>query len=631
MRIPLSWLRDFVDVPWGAKELGARLTMSGFELEALETAAPPFSGVVVAEIVEAAKHPQAEKLQVCKVRAARRRAAADRLRRRECARRSQDRAGHRRRQTTRRQGHHRGQAARRGVVRHVVLRRRSWVSRTASEGIIELPADAPVGTDLRAYMQLDDEILELNVTPNRGDAMSVLGIAREVAALTRGSLCNAAACRDHAGTLKDTFPVKLSGARGLPEARQPRRPRHRQQAASRPLWLRERLRRAGAAPHQPGGRRHAVRDARARPAHARLRPGQAQGRPGGAPGARRRKNHAARWQGNQTHDRCTRNRRRRGRRGHGGSHGWRAHACAAPTPSTCCSKPRSSRRPPSPAAAAAMAWSPMPASASSAAWILRTRSAPSSAPRGCCWRSPAARPVPCTSSQDPRPPADAALEVALRRERIARLLGTQHRRQRREGHARIAGHARACRRDRLAGDAAFASLRHHDRSRSHRRAGAHRRLRGHRRGRRRRGCRKCGRSPKQAPVEPQALEILATRGYQEAITYAFVDPALQDKLFPGHRDSGARNPIASDMAVMRASLWPGLIKAALENQRRQQDRIRLFEHGARFDGGHRDRPHRRHRHGLAPAGAVGRACHAGGFLRREAGSRGAVRAHRRSG
>ena len=67
MRIPLSWLRDFVDVPWAAKELGARLTMSGFELEALDKAAPKFSGVVVAEIVEAVRHPQAEKLQVCKV------------------------------------------------------------------------------------------------------------------------------------------------------------------------------------------------------------------------------------------------------------------------------------------------------------------------------------------------------------------------------------------------------------------------------------------------------------------------------------------------------------------------------------------------------------------------------------
>ena len=88
--------------------------------------------------------------------------------------------------------------------------------------------------------------------------------------------------------------------------------------------------------------------------------------------------------------------------------------------------------------------------------------------------------------------------------------------------------------------------------------------------------------PEQQPVESQALEILATRGYQEAITYAFVDPALQNQLFPGVTTPVLSNPISSDMAVMRASLWPGLIKAALENQRRQQDRIRLFEHGARF-------------------------------------------------
>jgi phenylalanyl-tRNA synthetase beta chain len=89
----------------------------------------------------------------------------------------------------------------------------------------------------------------------------------------------------------------------------------------------------------------------------------------------------------------------------------------------------------------------------------------------------------------------------------------------------------------------------------------------------------------EAPVESQALEILATRGYHEAITYAFVDPALHGKLFPGTVTPALSNPIASDMAVMRASLWPGLIKAALDNQRRQQDRIRLFEHGARFEPG----------------------------------------------
>jgi phenylalanyl-tRNA synthetase beta chain len=66
------------------------------------------------------------------------------------------------------------------------------------------------------------------------------------------------------------------------------------------------------------------------------------------------------------------------------------------------------------------------------------------------------------------------------------------------------------------------------------------------------------------------------------VTYAFVDPTLQTRLFPDQEGVVLSNPIASDMSVMRVSLWPGLLRAALENQRRQQDRIRLFEHGARF-------------------------------------------------
>ena len=85
-----------------------------------------------------------------------------------------------------------------------------------SEGIVELPADAPVGTDLRAYMQLDDESLELNVTPNRGDAMSVLGIAREVAALTRRPRCRdlaRAVCRRHRATLSPSRSRRPRAAR----------------------------------------------------------------------------------------------------------------------------------------------------------------------------------------------------------------------------------------------------------------------------------------------------------------------------------------------------------------------------------------------------------------------------------
>jgi phenylalanyl-tRNA synthetase beta chain len=88
--------------------------------------------------------------------------------------------------------------------------------------------------------------------------------------------------------------------------------------------------------------------------------------------------------------------------------------------------------------------------------------------------------------------------------------------------------------------------------------------------------------PEAVPPERALLEALVGRGYYETITFAFVDPALQAQLFPQVPTLALANAIASDLSVMRVSLWPGLVRAALENQRRQQDRIRLFGHGARF-------------------------------------------------
>jgi phenylalanyl-tRNA synthetase beta chain len=67
MKIPVSWLREWVDFPWDSAELSRRLTASGFEVEGVEPAAPEFSGVVVAEITSIAAHPEADKLRVCQV------------------------------------------------------------------------------------------------------------------------------------------------------------------------------------------------------------------------------------------------------------------------------------------------------------------------------------------------------------------------------------------------------------------------------------------------------------------------------------------------------------------------------------------------------------------------------------
>jgi len=77
-------------------------------------------------------------------------------------------------------------------------------------------------------------------------------------------------------------------------------------------------------------------------------------------------------------------------------------------------------------------------------------------------------------------------------------------------------------------------------------------------------------------------QVLIEQGYQEAITYSFVDPELQKLIDPEHQPLALANPISADMAVMRTSLWPGLIQAALHNVNRQQENVRLFETGLRF-------------------------------------------------
>ncbi|HEV7137411.1 MAG TPA: phenylalanine--tRNA ligase subunit beta, partial [Steroidobacteraceae bacterium] len=164
MRIPYSWLAEWVSVPWTPQELGSRLTMAGLELEALEPAAPMFIGVGVAEILDVEKHPQADKLRVCRVstghgeplqivcgapnaRVGLKSALAvvgaklpDGLVIKAAKLRGVESAG-------------------------MLCSAKELGLADASSGIVELPSDATVGKSLREYLALDDVILELNVTP----------------------------------------------------------------------------------------------------------------------------------------------------------------------------------------------------------------------------------------------------------------------------------------------------------------------------------------------------------------------------------------------------------------------------------------------------------------------------------
>ncbi|WP_166264484.1 phenylalanine--tRNA ligase subunit beta [Marinobacter caseinilyticus] len=89
--------------------------------------------------------------------------------------------------------------------------------------------------------------------------------------------------------------------------------------------------------------------------------------------------------------------------------------------------------------------------------------------------------------------------------------------------------------------------------------------------------------------EPEAMrpisaiqDFFVSQGYQEAITYSFVDPKIQGLIDPGHQGIALANPISADLAVMRTTLWSGLLKTVGYNQKRQQSRVRLFETGLRF-------------------------------------------------
>lgn len=83
---------------------------------------------------------------------------------------------------------------------------------------------------------------------------------------------------------------------------------------------------------------------------------------------------------------------------------------------------------------------------------------------------------------------------------------------------------------------------------------------------------------------PELRRLLVARGYQEAVTYSFIDPKQFELFNPGVEPLLLANPISNDMAAMRSSLWPGLVKAVSHNLNRQQDRVRLFESGLRFVG-----------------------------------------------
>src|SRR5580693_8074037 len=187
MKFSEHWLRTLVDPPLASDELAHRLTMAGLEVEDNAPAAPPFRGVVVGRVLGVARHPHAERLTVCQVDVGRGEplsivcgapnAAAGVVA--PCALVGAELPG----------GVVITEATVRGVGSQGMLC--SAVELGLGEdasGLLLLEPDLAPGADLRSALDLDDPLLTLKLTPNRADCLSVLGVAREVAAITGAPL-----------------------------------------------------------------------------------------------------------------------------------------------------------------------------------------------------------------------------------------------------------------------------------------------------------------------------------------------------------------------------------------------------------------------------------------------------------
>ena len=247
MQFPESWLRSFVNPSITTDELSHRLTMAGLEVEEVNPVAPPFSQSVVGHVVEVSKHPDADRLNVCKVDAgtgellqivcgAPNVSAGIKV---PCAMVGAELPP--------------GEDGKpfkikigklRGVESYGMLCSARELKLSEDHGgLLILPDDTPVGEDIRKVLDLDDQIFIIKLTPNKADCLSIHGVAREVSALT-GAPITMPSMAPLAVTLADKLPVKVE-APDLCGRFSGRIIRGVNAHAKTPAWMVSRIERAG--------------------------------------------------------------------------------------------------------------------------------------------------------------------------------------------------------------------------------------------------------------------------------------------------------------------------------------------------------------------------------------------------
>ena len=241
MKFSENWLREWVNPAVTSDELVAQVTLAGLEVDEVEAAAGAFTGVVVGEIIAAEPHPNADKLQVCTVS--------------DGAEQFQVVCG--------------APNARPGIkipfakigavlgadfkIKKAKLRQVESFGMLCSaselqiseenDGILELAENAPVGVDIREYLNLDDNIIDVDLTPNRADCLSIAGIAREVGVINKVDV-TPIAIANQTITIDDTFAVRVEASEGCPRYLG-RVIKGVNVGAETPLWMVEKLRRSG--------------------------------------------------------------------------------------------------------------------------------------------------------------------------------------------------------------------------------------------------------------------------------------------------------------------------------------------------------------------------------------------------
>ena len=242
MKFSEHWLREWANPDISTDELAHLLTLAGLEVEAIEPVAGDFTKTVVGQVMAIEPHPDADKLKVCSVDA-----GQDERLQIVCGASNVavDMKVPVALVGARLPGGMKIKKAKlRGVPSFGMLCSEAELGLAASaDGLMPLPADAPIGTDVRDYLHLDDNSIELGLTPNRGDCLSIAGVAREVGVVARTAV-NARAVPEIEPTSTTTFPVQVDASEDCPryvgrviEGIDP--------TAVTPMWMQEGLRRSG--------------------------------------------------------------------------------------------------------------------------------------------------------------------------------------------------------------------------------------------------------------------------------------------------------------------------------------------------------------------------------------------------